>query len=81
MQAPDGMGSVDEPDVSHGLLLALLAQHHGGTAVLELATLQATMGDAAGRFYSVAIEPVDGDPTRVRLATVRVGRDADGTMH
>ena len=80
MQVPNGMDSIDGREVSHGLILAVLQQLHGGSAVLDLDGLQESMGDAAGRMWSVAIEPIHGDTRRVRLSVVKVGRDETG-MH
>lgn len=74
MKVPDGLDSVDAGDVSHGLLLALLQEHHGGCAELPIARLEEHMGDKAGRLWAFAIEPIDDDPTRVRLVVVRVAR-------
>ncbi len=66
MKIPDGMGEIDAREVSHALLLALLAEHHDGAAVLPIAGLDAAMGDREGRMWSVVIEPMDGpqDGTR-----------------
>jgi len=75
MDVPDTAGSVDAREIAHGLLLALLRQHHGGTVELELAAMQAAMGDAEGRLYSLAIEP-GSTPGTVRLTYVPV-TDAD----
>jgi nucleoside-diphosphate-sugar epimerase len=78
MQIPDGMDTVDARDVAQGLLLALVQQHHGGSAVLSLAGLEHSMGDAAGRLWAVAIEPIPGDTAHVRVTVVKVGRDETG---
>lgn len=78
MQTPDGMTTLDPGDLSHGLLVALLQQHHPAGALLDIDRLEASMGDEAGRFFAVMSEPVDGDPGRVRLVVVKVGRDVTG---
>lgn len=82
MQVPDGLSAVDARDVAHGLLLALLQQHHGGSVLLDVAGLERAMGDAEGRMWSVVIEPVDpSEPVgalRVRVTVVKVSRDEHG---
>jgi hypothetical protein len=80
VNVPDGMGQIDAREVSHGLLLALLKQHHGGSALLPIAELETSMGDANGRMWSVVIEPVDGElgGTHVRVTVVHVPRAESG---
>lgn len=74
MKIPDGMDQIDAREVSHALLLALLAEHHGGAAVLPIAGLEAATGDREGRMWSVVIEPMDGPQaeTHVRVSVVHV---------
>ena len=79
MHVPDGMDQVDGREISHGLLVALLVQHHGGGVELDATQLRAAMGDDAGRLWSVALEPT-GELGRVRLVVVKTARDDDGTI-
>ena len=71
MHIPDGIGVVDGTEVAHGLLLAVLQQHHAGSIEVDLATMTAAIGDAQGRMWAVAIEGTD-DPRRCRLTVVPV---------
>jgi hypothetical protein len=77
MQIPEGMDQVDGRDITHALLIALLQQHHHGAAELEIAGLQAAMGDEAGRLFAFALER-GRDDRHALITVVPVGRDADG---
>jgi hypothetical protein len=68
---PEAMQLLDGAEVAHGLLLAVLQEHHGGTAELDVTTMTAATGDAEGRMWAVTIEGTD-DPRRCRLTVVKV---------
>lgn len=67
----------DKLDMAHGLLVALLAEHHGGEARLPLDKLPGLMGNEIGELWSYALDPVS-EPGSVIVRVVRmVGRQGD----
>jgi hypothetical protein len=71
VHVPDAIGLIDGAEVAHGLLLAVLQEHHAGTAELDVTAMTAAMGDDQGRMWAVTIEGT-GDPRRCRLTVVKV---------
>jgi hypothetical protein len=71
MNIPNGMDSVNGAEIAHGLLIALLKEHHNGTVELPIASLENHMGDPDGRMLAFTIEPSE-TPGMVRLVTVDI---------